>query len=78
MTLRAVKKAEGPRRRRKKTVRERVRLGGDFSAPLRSGRNDECIASPEAQKKEERKANAFVRRTNTVKKANGLASLRSK
>jgi uncharacterized protein YkwD len=29
---------------------------------------------PEAHKKEEeRKANAFVRRTNTVKKANGLA-----
>jgi hypothetical protein len=29
-------------------------------------------ASPEALKKEEGKANAFVRRTNTVKKANGL------
>jgi hypothetical protein len=29
--------------------------------------------SPEALKKEEGKANAFVRRTNTVKKANGLA-----
>jgi hypothetical protein len=49
-----------------------VRLAGDFSAPLRFGRNDASGLSPEALKKEERKANAFVRRTNTVKKAEGL------
>jgi hypothetical protein len=35
-------------------------------------------ASPEALKKEERKANAFVRRTNTVKKANGLGGAEKK
>jgi hypothetical protein len=43
----------------KKTVRERVRLAGDFSAPLRSGRNDG--------------ANAFARRANTENKANAFA-----